>query len=213
VTTAANGAIALQLAREERFDLVISDIMMPVMDGPTLVAALRALPGGDTLPVLFASARGELQDRVDGLGQADDYLPKPFQAPELVARAVALLRRSRLPSREGAPADREQAALLDKLAATADPRLGEPDFSVGALAKAMAMSPRTLQLRMAAVDLPPPRDWLRVRRLERARALIRSGEVGAVAEAADAVGLSRSYFTRAYAAHFGQSPGEALRAG
>ena len=207
VRTATDGGAALDVARKTRVDVVVSDVMMPHMDGHALVRALRSLPGGDRLPILFISARGALEDRLEGLELADDYLPKPFHAPELVARVQALLRRP-----DSAPVTTPGVPpLVERLRARALPRLSERDFNVGALAKAMAMSPRTLQVRMQQHNLPTPREWLRDLRLQEAHAQLTAGTPTTVAEVAAAVGMTRTYFSRVYRAQMGRSPGEVLR--
>lgn len=97
VETAANGLAALNTACRERFDGLLLDIMMPGMDGISVLRALRAK--GDPTPVLLLSARGEVDDRVAGLDAgADDYLPKPFAMTELLARIRAMIRRPVLAS-------------------------------------------------------------------------------------------------------------------
>jgi DNA-binding response OmpR family regulator len=84
---------ALEAAQAEAFDAAVVDIGLPKMDGLALTAALRA--AGSTFPVLILTARDALQDRVQGLDLgADDYMLKPFELPELLARLRALLRRS-----------------------------------------------------------------------------------------------------------------------
>ena len=94
VEVAADGAAALEAIRTNRPDMAIVDVMMPNVDGLTLVRVLRA--ERDRLPVLMLTARTETSDRVAGLDAgADDYLAKPFDLPELLARVRALLRRSR----------------------------------------------------------------------------------------------------------------------
>lgn len=92
----ANGQDALRLAREQAFDLIILDLMLPGLDGLTVLRALRRdSPHGD-VPVLLLTARREEADKVLGLESgADDYLTKPFGVRELVARAKALTRRPR----------------------------------------------------------------------------------------------------------------------
>lgn len=84
---------ALEAAHAEAFDAAIIDIGLPRTDGLELTAALRA--AGRTMPVLILTARDALHDRVQGLDMgADDYMVKPFELPELLARLRALLRRS-----------------------------------------------------------------------------------------------------------------------
>src|SRR5580765_2798432 len=87
-----NGDDGLAAARLTRFDAIVLDIMLPGRDGLSLLRQLRARQ--NTTPVLLLSARGEVNERVDGLNAgADDYLPKPFVIAELVARVRALGRR------------------------------------------------------------------------------------------------------------------------
>jgi two-component system response regulator MprA len=94
VSLAPDGAAALATIRADRPDMAIVDLMMPNIDGLTLCRVLRA--ERDRLPILMLTARTETSDRVAGLDAgADDYLPKPFDLPELAARVRALLRRSR----------------------------------------------------------------------------------------------------------------------
>ena len=93
VTTASDGVEALDTIAAGRPDLVLLDIMMPRMDGLTAVRRLRAR--GDNVPVLMLTARDAVGDRVTGLDVgADDYLAKPFELDELLARVRALLRRN-----------------------------------------------------------------------------------------------------------------------
>ncbi|MGE0789198.1 MAG: response regulator transcription factor [Sandaracinaceae bacterium] len=97
IATAKNGAIALEKLTGDRFDLVILDLMMPEVDGLTVLRQTRA--NGDDTPVLVLTARGAEEDVVAGLeAGADDYVTKPFGVRELVARAKGLLRRPRPPS-------------------------------------------------------------------------------------------------------------------
>jgi two-component system, OmpR family, response regulator MprA len=94
VSLVPDGAAALATIRADRPDMAIVDLMMPNVDGLTLCRVLRA--ERDRLPILMLTARTETSDRVAGLDAgADDYLPKPFDLPELAARVRALLRRSR----------------------------------------------------------------------------------------------------------------------
>ena len=94
VTAAADGAQALRLFPQEKFDLVMLDVMMPKTSGYDVCRELRA--HGSQVPVLFLTAKGEEVDKVVGLKLgADDYVTKPFGVHELLARIEAVLRRAR----------------------------------------------------------------------------------------------------------------------
>ena len=87
-----NGIDAFDYASSDEYDGLVLDIMMPGMDGVTLLKKLRAK--GITTPALFLTARTEIDQRIEGLDAgADDYLPKPFSTGELLARVRAMLRR------------------------------------------------------------------------------------------------------------------------
>lgn len=94
---AANGRAGYEIAVREDFDLILLDLMLPDMDGLEICRNLRRR--GAQVPILMLTARGQIEDRVRGLKLgADDYLVKPFEPAELLARMEALLRRT---SREG----------------------------------------------------------------------------------------------------------------
>jgi DNA-binding response OmpR family regulator len=96
VETAGHGEDALRLTRERPFDLIVLDLMLPGLDGLTVLSALRRESLNSDVPVLLLTARREEVDKVLGLESgADDYLTKPFGVRELVARAKALTRRPR----------------------------------------------------------------------------------------------------------------------
>lgn len=93
VLEADTGSKGLQVAHEASADLVLLDVMLPVMDGFAVLAELRRTR--PTLPIIMVTARGAEEDRVRGLSDgADDYVVKPFSAKELLARVDAVLRRS-----------------------------------------------------------------------------------------------------------------------
>ena len=96
VQVATNGYESLDMAREINPDLVVLDIMLPDIDGYSVCRKLRSQSISYT-PILMLSARQNVEDRLDGLEVgADDYLPKPFDARELLARVKSLLRIKRL---------------------------------------------------------------------------------------------------------------------
>ena len=92
IDVAANGQEAVNLAEANSYDCMIMDVMMPVKDGLTALAEIRA--SGDTTPVIMLTAKAEVDDRIQGLDTgADDYIAKPFGMMELVSRIKAVLRR------------------------------------------------------------------------------------------------------------------------
>jgi DNA-binding response OmpR family regulator len=98
VLLAADGAIALDKALEEKPDIIVLDVMMPKLDGFAVCAELRRL--GNPAPILLLTAKGSVEDRVTGLDAgADDYLVKPFSRDELLARVRALWRRAQRQTR------------------------------------------------------------------------------------------------------------------
>ncbi len=93
VVTAGNGDDGLRLLRSEQPDIVVLDVMLPGMDGLEVCRAVRRT---SSTPIIMLTARGDVTDRVVGLELgADDYMPKPFEPRELVARIQAILRRGR----------------------------------------------------------------------------------------------------------------------
>lgn len=111
VLTAENGKEALELIREEKPDLGIFDIMMPVMDGYELLAETRKFTN---IPVIFLTAKDSDQEKILGLDLgADDYIPKPFNPLEVTARVRSALRRYHdLNPKQNAPASGEDASIL-----------------------------------------------------------------------------------------------------
>jgi two-component system response regulator MprA len=99
VTAVGDGAQALDAVKETAFDVIVLDVSMPIVDGLTVCKVLRA--DGNRVPILMLTARTETRDRVAGLDAgADDYVTKPFELDELLARLRALLRRSHFESSE-----------------------------------------------------------------------------------------------------------------
>lgn len=129
VTVASSGTEGLEAALVGPFDAIVLDVMLPGMDGLTVLKSLRAR--GLATPVLLLTARDEIDDRVKGLDAgADDYLVKPFALPELQARLRAL-------SRRGRP----------------DPRLSIADLAVDRLARRATRADQELILTPKEFDL------------------------------------------------------------
>jgi DNA-binding response OmpR family regulator len=160
VTAAGDGAQALKLFPQEKFDLVILDVMMPKASGYEVCRALRAQ--GARVPILFLTAKGEEIDKVVGLKiGADDYVTKPFGVHELLARVEALLRRSRTTAAEqgGAaavlpPVFRMGAAEIDrrKFTATVAGRTSDLTARELRLAEVLAAHPGEVLTRDALLN-------------------------------------------------------------
>jgi signal transduction histidine kinase/ligand-binding sensor domain-containing protein/DNA-binding response OmpR family regulator len=217
VLEARDGAEALRLARANPPDLVVSDVMMPGMDGFALVEAFRADPDLDFVPVVLLTARAESEDRIAGLRRgADDYVEKPFRGEELRARVDNLIAtRRRLRERYGrdfriastaAPADALDRAWLERLREVVGARLGEEDFNVAALADAMRQDRTQLFRRVRELLDTTPTDLLRNARLDRAAELLRDA-AGGIGEVAYATGFkSVSHFSQCFRERFGRTP-------
>jgi DNA-binding response OmpR family regulator len=105
LTVISDPAASLSTLRNKRFDIVILDIMLPGLDGLELCRRIRATPELAAIPVMMLTAKGDVMDRVVGLELgADDYLAKPFNPRELLARVRALLRRASGGAASPAPA-------------------------------------------------------------------------------------------------------------
>ncbi|MBH2043315.1 MAG: two-component system response regulator OmpR [Comamonadaceae bacterium] len=140
------------LLQRERFDVLVLDVMMPGEDGLSICRRLRAQ--GETIPILMLTARGDPVDRIVGLEMgADDYLPKPFNPRELLARIQAMVRRQRvLGAHTGPQGTHERLAFGDFVLLPAERRLERAGQKAGedvplttgefALLQALAQNPR-----------------------------------------------------------------------
>jgi two-component system phosphate regulon response regulator PhoB len=117
VSTTSNGADALRAAREERPDVVVLDLMLPVMSGYDVLQELRRLEETRDVGVILLTSRQEEADRIKGLTLgADDYLTKPFSPAELVLRVGALLRRLASPAVAGGSTLSADSLVIDRSA-------------------------------------------------------------------------------------------------
>src|ERR1041384_7853536 len=138
VTPASDGAQALRLFPQEKFDLVVLDIMMPKASGYDVCRDLRAR--GARVPVLFLTAKGEEVDKVVGLKLgADDYVTKPFGVRELLARVEALIRRGR--AQGGA-----ETAALPAVFSLGAAQIDRQKFTATVAARTTALTARELKL-------------------------------------------------------------------
>ncbi|MEM6782250.1 MAG: ATP-binding protein [Bacteroidota bacterium] len=227
VLEAQDGRAGLDLARRLLPDLVLSDVMMPAMDGFALCQALKSDPETDFLPVILLTARAAAEDKLEGLGiEADDYLTKPFDVRELRARIGSLIaNRQRLrerfaqtgaalpePSGDGGlhaatvDVDSADAVFLERVRTVIEARMSEDAFSVAQLAEAVGLSRGHLHRQLSALAGQTPSEAIRSMRLERSAMLLRS-EAGTVSEVAYAVGFkSVAHFSNAFAKHYGCRP-------
>jgi YesN/AraC family two-component response regulator len=220
---AANGAEGLEMARVFVPDLVVSDVMMPGLDGNALFRSLRDDPELELVPVILLTARASTESRIQGLRQGvDDYMVKPFDPRELRARVDNLIAsRRRLLERlsqspptsppvplkasavEVLPADQ---AFVARAQALIEERLGDPELSVESLAETMGCDRSHLLRRLRALTGETPSGLIRSLRLQRAEQLLRAGS-GAVSEIAYAVGFkSVAHFSNAFHEQYGERP-------
>ncbi len=144
VETAANGAIALDLIQQKLPDLVLTDVMMPEVDGFQLLNALRADAQTKSIPIILLSARAGEEATIEGLeAGADDYLIKPFSARELITRVNTNLQMARLRQ------ERSANRLKDEFLATVTHELNAPLAAILAWARLLQTKPfdRTMMLR------------------------------------------------------------------
>ncbi len=165
VYTAESGQAMNKLWLRERFDVLILDLMLPGEDGLSILRRLRG--AGDTTPIIMLTAKGEDVDRIVGLEMgADDYLPKPFNPRELLARVNALLRRKGADEVPGAPSQEPKTMefgdfVLD-LATRTLTRHGEPvPLTTGefAVLKVFARYPRTPLSREKLMEMARGREY------------------------------------------------------
>jgi signal transduction histidine kinase/ligand-binding sensor domain-containing protein/CheY-like chemotaxis protein/AraC-like DNA-binding protein len=223
VLEAADGRQALAMAREYLPDLVVSDVMMPVLDGFGLCRALKTDPELDFIPVVLLTAKASTDSKIEGLEEgADDYLTKPFNVRELEVRVENLIAsRQRLKQRNagssnrqtGSPASLEHTPITDneadfahRVQAVIAERLSDEGFGVDELASALGLGRTTLYSRLGETFGKTPMDLIWQMRLERAAALLRD-QKGNVSEVAYGVGFkSVAHFCNRFRVQYGQTP-------
>lgn len=217
LTLVDNGRAALEYlsGAETPPDLILSDVMMPEMDGFQLLETLRQSDAWRPIPVVLLTALAGADDRLRAFRiGVDDYITKPFSAEELTVRIENALRNlaSRREWMETEPAEPGETAdnmdtWLRQLRETARLNLGNPKFNVDDLAERMGVSRKTLYRQIRARTGLSANQLIQELRLLQARELIESGQYRTLRQVADAVGLRTSdYLSRLYRERFGKSP-------
>lgn len=223
VLEAEDGQAALDVIAQTAVDLVISDVMMPRLDGMSLLQQLKAHPEWQTIPVMLLTARADENDRLQGLqARADDYLAKPFNLTELLVRVrnLVTLRQAMQAqfhqkvvavAAETLDLADEDTVFLETIRATVILNVGNEAFDIAQLAEAVHMSRSTLLRRLKALTGLTPTAYIRKLRMEHARQLMEQGQAKTVAEVAAAVGFKdQGYFSRLYRKAYGHTPGSLL---
>ena len=221
VLEAPDGQSGLRLARESVPDIVISDVMMPVMDGLQFCKNLKEDFITSHIPVILLTARSTEIQQMEGYEHgADAYMTKPFRADLLISRIDNLLRsRQQLQTlfKEGQPADKQvklttqDKLFLDQLRNAVRERMANPKLKMDDLGDELGISRVQLYRKVKVLTGLSPVDLLKQMRLERAKVLLNSS-TKTISEIAYEVGFSTpSYFTSCFKKQYGKLPME-LRA-
>ena len=220
ILEAENGQLGLDLAREHAPDLVVSDVMMPVLDGMAMCRQLKEDAAICHIPVILLTARGSEENQLEGLERgADDYISKPFHMPILQARIHNMLESRRLLrerfAREPLSVEPSEVTVtsvdelfLKRAIEAVEDNMSEEAFNVEALAAALHMSRSALYLKLKALVDQTPQAFMRTLRLKRGAQLLRDG-AGNISEIAAEVGfLEPTHFSRGFKKQFGMSPSQ-----
>lgn len=217
----SNGKEALDWLATNRVDLVISDVMMPVMDGYELLSKLKQHDRHKAMPVIMLTARASEEDLFQGLLLGvDDYLVKPFNARELKIRIRNLLRNQEI-RREwlGKPAEKEEEIernpadrqFMDKVEKFVEEHASNQNLGIGDLADHVAMSERQLYRKCGTVAGMTPAQLVKEIRMKIAYRLLTERKVTKVSDVASRVGFDNSaYFSKQFQERFGKRPVEFL---
>ncbi len=222
VDIAHNGREALKmLLTSNRYDLVVSDVLMPEMDGITMLRQLKSNPHISDVPVILLTSKAEVSDRLEGLRKgADAYLSKPFNMEELhilIDNLVDNVRRLR-GKFTGAQAQDDKVEnvevrgnnemLMERVMKTVNENLQDPDFNVDKLAEEVGLSRTQLHRKMKEITGISTGEFIRNHRLQQAARLIREGKIN-IAQVAYSIGFNnQTYFSTVFKKHFGMTPTE-----
>ena len=225
VQTATNGRKGLEQAQAEIPDLIVSDWLMPDMDGVELCQTLKTDERTSHIPLILLTSRSSTESKLEGLDAgADDYVTKPFNLDVLLSRARNLIQSRRLlrvkysriltlKPNDPDVVESAEAVFLHKIMTLIETHLADPDLDVLRLERELALSNTQLYRKLKALTGKGGNELIRSVRLQRAAQLLQAGG-RQVAEVAYAVGFNDpNYFIRAFRKEFGQSPGEWGRKG
>jgi signal transduction histidine kinase/DNA-binding response OmpR family regulator/ligand-binding sensor domain-containing protein len=222
VLEAVDGSAGIKLAFKHMPDLIITDLMMPRLDGTDLCQILKTDLRTSHIPVIMLTARASMEDKVAGLkAGADDYISKPFEIKELKTRALNLVKQRRKLkdkySREITLDPRDivitsvDEKFLTRIMKVIERKMSNERLEVKDLCKEMNMSRSTLSRKLDALTGQSPVEFIRTLRLKRAAALMKE-RFGNISEIALEVGFSNpSYFSKMFKAMFSVSPTEFSR--
>lgn len=218
VYEAENGSDGLEIAGEACPDLIISDIMMPVMGGEEFCRRIKSDFSTCHIPVILLTALADVQNNIKGFDcGADDYITKPFNSDLLVARCTAILRnRALLQKRYSADvgaapkmlsSNKADIEFMDKLVRVIEDNLLERQVSVPFLCEQMAMGHTKLFNKIKGLTGASPQEFIQSIRLKYAARLLREDASMNVSDVAYQLGYSSlNYFGKCFRNAFGQSP-------
>lgn len=219
ILKAENGEEALAIVKEQEVSLILTDVMMPVMDGLQLCKLIKQNLRTCHIPVIILSAKTDLKEQLEGLQVgADDYIPKPFSMI-MIATKIKNLFRTRYRAIEhysnSLEVEPEKVALnpldeelLKKAVAIVEKHLDNVEFSTEIFAREMCMSRSNLHIKMKALTGESANDFIRKMRFNQACKLLKEGKY-TVSEISGMVGFNTpSYFATSFKKYFGCLPSE-----
>lgn len=218
VLSVPDGSKGWEMAVKELPDMIISDMMMPEMDGFEFCEKIKNNPATSHIAFILLTAKAAYESRISGLGKgADDYLTKPFYVEELLLRirnilsaraALRLHLKQQLEPEAALPQPQHvNDEFMGKLYSVIEEQLDHSEFSVGDLAREMNMSHSTLNRKLNAIIGLSANEIIRKYRLKKAAVLLRSGK--SVSETAYLTGFERpSYFSSSFKEMYGITPSE-----
>lgn len=219
VLKASNGEEALSIVKEQEVDLILTDVMMPIMDGLQLCKQIKQNLRTCHIPIIMLSAKTDLKEQLEGLQVgADDYIPKPFSMT-MVAAKIKNLFRTRYRAIEhyshSLEVEPEKVALnpldeelLKKAIEIVKKQMDNVEFSTNDFAREMYMSRSNLHIKMKALTGESTNDFIRKMRFNQACKLLQEGRY-TVSEISGMVGFNTpSYFSTSFKKYFGCLPSE-----